>query len=181
MSEPYDNSGPTATRSFADMLRVLVEGGVEFVICGGVACIMHGVSRSTVDVDIAVRMSDENLQRLIDVARRLGMQPRIPEPLDALRDPRRREEWITQKNATVYTLVSPVHPRQIDVFLKYPITFDDLKARANVMVGDDVRLLVSSKPDLIAAKRVADRETDRRDILDLEKLLQDEQSGSSTT
>lgn len=161
------------------MLRVLLEQGVDFVVCGGVACIMHGVSRTTVDIDLAVRLTDDNLRRLIAGVRALGMQPRIPEPMEALLDPQRRQAWIEQKKAVVYTLVSPRHPRQIDVFMEYPIQFDDLKRRANSMVGEGVTVLISSKADLIAAKRFAGREQDHRDIHDLEKIIRDEQTRTS--
>jgi hypothetical protein len=162
-------------RTLTGILRALTAGNVDFVVCGGVACIMQGVTRVTADLDIAVSMEDANLRRLVDAARRLGFQPRIPEPLQAIVDPKKRNEWIERKHATVFTLLSPKHPTQLDIFLQYPIAFDDLKSRANVMVGSDVTVRVSSKADLIAAKRVAGREQDERDIRDLERLIRDEQ------
>jgi hypothetical protein len=174
------DSGPQRdARTVSDVLRVLTEFGVDFVVCGGVACIMHGVNRTTAAIDRALAMNDDNLRRFINAVRTLGMQPRIPEPLDALLDARKRSEWIEKKNALVYTVVSAHHPRQIDVFLEYPIAFDHLKRDANVMQGGDVRVLVSSKAHLIAAKRQAGREQDLRDIHDLEGLLRDEAPGQS--
>jgi predicted nucleotidyltransferase len=171
---------PGATHTLTGVLRALAAGGVDFVVCGGVACILHGVNRTTADVDLAVRLEDSNLRRFVDVVRRLGFQPRIPEPLEALLDARKRREWVEAKHATDYTLVSAHHPIQVDVFLQYPIIYDDLKARANAMTGTDVMIHVSSREDLIAAKRLAGREQDDRDIRDLERIIDDEPRRTTT-
>lgn len=37
-----------------EMLVTLTDAGVEFVVGGGVACVLHGVERVTLDLDIAV-------------------------------------------------------------------------------------------------------------------------------
>jgi hypothetical protein len=37
-------------------LTALAEHQVDFVICGGLACFIHGSSRNTQDIDICVRM-----------------------------------------------------------------------------------------------------------------------------
>jgi len=175
MPQPDDQTRERHALTLTRVLKALESGGVDYVICGGVACIMQGVNRVTADLDIAVRLERDNLARLIEVVRDLHLQPRIPEPLESLLDERRREQWIEQKHAQVFTLVSPSEPLQIDVFLKYPIPFDDLRSRANVMVGQDVTLRVSCKDDLITAKRAAGREQDLSDVRDLERLLRDEQ------
>ncbi len=52
-----------------DILQELTERGVLFVVCGGVAVVLHGVERMTLDLDIVVDMTRENLQRLIDAMR----------------------------------------------------------------------------------------------------------------
>ena len=63
--------------------------------------------------------------------------------------------------------------RQIDIFLQYPITFDDLKSRADRIVRQDTSFLVSSKDDLIVAKRAVNpmRTQDSRDIEDLQAII----------
>jgi len=39
------------------MLVTLADAGVEFVVGGGVACVLHGVERVTLDLDVAVQMN----------------------------------------------------------------------------------------------------------------------------
>ena len=51
------------------LLRLLLEGGVEFILIGGVAAIVHGASRMTIDVDLAMPFTPENLARLLDILR----------------------------------------------------------------------------------------------------------------
>ncbi len=49
------------------LLRALVEGGVEFVLIGGLAVGMHGAVRATRDVDIVPDPAPGNLERLATV------------------------------------------------------------------------------------------------------------------
>jgi predicted nucleotidyltransferase len=54
--------------STLDLLRRLVEHGVEFVLVGGMAAAAHGASIVTEDVDICIRFDLETLTRLDLVA-----------------------------------------------------------------------------------------------------------------
>jgi len=159
---------------YARIISTLSQHGVEYVICGGVAAVFHGVPRNTHDIDILVRMTGENLAKLVNAARELHMQPRIPEPLDALLDPSKRQDWVERKHALVYTLVSSNNPLQIDVFLKYPVSFDEAWANARVgqVSGHEFRL--TSIADLIRAKRAVTppRDTDEFDIRHLERIIE---------
>jgi predicted nucleotidyltransferase len=73
------------------ILRELVEGGVEFLLIGGVAVGYHGHIRATKDVDVVPASDQENLERLAEVLRRLEAQVEgreefdkgeLPDPLD---------------------------------------------------------------------------------------------------
>jgi len=155
----------------------LAEQSVDFVLCGGLACVLHGSSRHTRDVDIAVRLNAENLRRLIAAAKKLKLQPRIPEPLESLLDDKRRLAWIREKNAMVYTLVSTANELQIDVFLAYPIDYETLVKNADSYDVNGRLIRVSCKRDLIIAKRTVQppRIEDEFDIRFLEDRIQREQ------
>ncbi len=51
--------------------RLLNEAKAEYLVIGGFACILHGLVRSTEDVDILVKDSEENLERVIKGLTRL--------------------------------------------------------------------------------------------------------------
>jgi len=171
-----------AAPTFMRALRAFVEHNVDFVVCGGVACLLQGGERATEDVDLCVRLDTENLTRVIAAAHALDMQPRIPEPIDALLNEKKRRDWIEQKQAMVYTLVARKEGVQIDIFLHYPIPFDELERRSNRILADDLPLRVSSKQDLIEAKRQVQptRVRDVRDIEDMQRLIQREQQPPTT-
>jgi predicted nucleotidyltransferase len=49
---------------FEALLRVLTEGGVEFIVVGGAAATAHGAARLTLDLDVVYRRSGQNIERL---------------------------------------------------------------------------------------------------------------------
>ncbi len=161
------------SQTLPQLLNALSQAGVDFVVCGGVACVLHGVNRVTADLDICVELEEENLRRLIDLAGELGLSPRNPEPIERLLDPAARREWIEKKGAEVFTLTGEGTTPQVDIFLRYPVEFADLKARGQRMVINGESITISSREDLIFAKSKVTpmRETDRRDIEDLKRLI----------
>ena len=50
--------------SFERILQALLQGGVDFVVIGGYAAVIHGAIDVTRDLDICCAFSDENLARL---------------------------------------------------------------------------------------------------------------------
>jgi predicted nucleotidyltransferase len=68
---------------FPNLLRLLVEYGVEFIIIGGAAAVVHGSSRLTQDLDLVYRRSPENISRLAEALSRQspylrGVPPGLP-------------------------------------------------------------------------------------------------------
>jgi len=51
-------------QNLSELTRRLIAAQVEFVLVGGFAALAHGVMRSTRDVDICCRFSEENLMRI---------------------------------------------------------------------------------------------------------------------
>lgn len=60
---------------YLPLLKVLRDQGVEFVVIGGFAVILHGVERATKDVDVVPEQSRENLARLWDALVELEARP----------------------------------------------------------------------------------------------------------
>lgn len=56
------------------LLSALTDGGVEFIIIGGLAVGAHGFPRATKDIDIVPEPSPENLKRLADVLSELDYE-----------------------------------------------------------------------------------------------------------
>lgn len=166
-------AAPVMPNRVRAVLTALADADVRFVVCGGVACILHGVARATHDLDVRVPLDDDALRRLVHVARTLNLAPRIPEPLEALLDPTRRRAWIEDERAMVYTLRDPTGTFALDVFLRYPVAFDALWADAAHVVVDGRTVRISSIIHLIEANRAVQppRKQDLRDIEDLLERL----------
>jgi predicted nucleotidyltransferase len=69
--------------NFPNLLRLLVEYGVEFIIIGGAAAVVYGSSRLTQDLDLVYRRSPENISRLAEALSRQspylrGVPPGLP-------------------------------------------------------------------------------------------------------
>jgi predicted nucleotidyltransferase len=62
---------PDAPAELDELLAVLVDGGVEFILVGGAAALIHGAPITTQDVDIVHRRDPANVARLLTVLERL--------------------------------------------------------------------------------------------------------------
>lgn len=51
--------------NYQKLIPLLVKGGVEFIIIGGVAAVVHGSARATFDLDVVYSRKPENIRRLV--------------------------------------------------------------------------------------------------------------------
>jgi hypothetical protein len=166
MAEPGDSY-------LIETLCVLADRRVEFVVAGGVAMVLHGIERMTLDLDIAVSLDQENLYRFLGALRHLGLVPRAPLPAETILDRNRIERVILEKNALVFTFWSPSEPyKQIDMFLTRENGFDDLISDAHALWIKGRPIRVASRRKLIEMKsRVQPiREKDETDIRELRRI-----------
>jgi len=159
-----------------ELTKELTRNEVDFVICGGVACVLQGVERATYDLDIAVSFERRNIERLISLSKAYSLKPRIPEPAEKLLDEKQRKLWIEKKGALVFTFVAIDSPLQLDIFLTELIPYDELKKNANVFVIEGLKFFVCSKKQLINLKKLIEplRDKDMQDIKELERLVNEE-------
>lgn len=150
-------------------LEELADAQVDFVVCGGVACVLQGCQRTTMDLDLNVSFEPDNIHRLLGALTRLGVAPRVPVPLESLLDPLQRKEWVDSKGAMVFTVQSPDGYLQIDLFLRYPIAYSDLHEAASRVQIHGKTIAVSSVQHLILAKEAIEPKRPK-DKLDLEEL-----------
>jgi len=159
----------------AELLQTLADEQVQYVLVGGVAVQLHGFIRATFDIDLVLAMDDDNLARFIDIAKRLGLSPAIPVPIESLREPKLIDEWHRTKGMLAFSLREPqAGGSVIDLLLRPDIPFDKLLGNsvAGVLFGRQVR--IASIDDLLVMKRSANRPKDRLDIEALEKIKRGE-------
>src|SRR5258707_3260992 len=117
-----------------EILCTLQDRGVDFVVAGGVAAVLHGVERMTLDLDVAVSLDPNNLKCFLSALDQLRLVPRAPIPADTILDDARVEELVREKNALVFTFWNPREPYlQFDMFFNQEISVDELDAHANAL------------------------------------------------
>ena len=156
---------------YYDIFKKFDVSGLDYVIIGGVALVMHGVVRLTADLDLMAALDRGNLQKLIDAMADLGYRPRIPEPPSALLDPEKRRFWREEKNMEVFSFYAPAKPLAlVDIMVHAPVDYSQIRSNAVFMSLGPLRVPVVSIDDLIRLKRVSSRPQDLEDIKSLEAI-----------
>jgi len=144
------------------LLRRLVEGGVDFVVIGGVAVIAQASPRLTKDLDISYATDTANLEALGSVLIAAGAKLRmIDEDVPFVPDGR------TLRGTQLLTLTTVDGDLDLLVDPAGCPRYEGLKASADRIELEDLPVLVASIDDLIAMKRAAGRP---QDLIDIEAL-----------
>lgn len=160
--------------SFEKILGALSRSRVRFLLAGGMAVNLHGVPRSTHDLDLYVDFRPANFLRALRTLHRMGFRPTIPESLEAIANARNRARWRREKGMIVVRLVDPDDPfHPVDIFVEHRVPFASAWRRRHILREGDFRVCLLSIPDLIILKRIAGREQDRADIVSLRKRAQE--------
>jgi hypothetical protein len=156
-----------------EILFALTDAEVEFVVGGGVAAVLHGVERVTLDIDLALDMDPANVEKFLAVMHELGLQPRVPVPARDLMSREAVQRMIAEKGALVFSFVDFDRPlRHVDIFLQRDLSFEELSrgARKIAIEGRAIKIIGIGK--LLETKRAITplRDKDLIDIKELEKL-----------
>ncbi len=156
---------------YEDVFRTLEAEGVRFVVVGGVALVLHGVVRLTVDLDLMVEMSRENLTKLIAAMQALGYRPKPPVRAEEFIDPATRKRWKDEKGMQVFSFFHPKEQgKLIDVFVDEPIDYNEVERDKQMIKAQDIKIPIASIRHLKMLKRISARPQDLADIEALETL-----------
>jgi len=145
---------PLLTDDFKEFLRLLNANRVDYLLVGGYAVGLHGYPRATVDLDVWVRATPDNADRIVRALRSFGFDLPSLEPqlfLDA---------------RSIVRFGTP--PFRIEIMTSIDgVAFDACRGRPSVFDVDGVPVPVISLDDLKANKRAAGR---NKDLADLDNL-----------
>ncbi len=156
--------------NFLEILSQLHDRHVEFVIVSGVAASLHGGSRVTFDLDVVPSLAPESWQAAVDLLWSLGARPRIPEPLDRIRDVEQIRRWRQDKGMLALNVRAPDGSTEVDLLVSESDRFEGLRQRAVKVTIDQRTFFVASLDDLIAMKQQAGRPQDLLDIAQLQDI-----------
>lgn len=141
---------------FRDLLCLLNEHKVEFLIVGGWALGVHGYVRATGDMDIWISQSDLNIGNLLKALSDFG----VPEGIDS--------EFF-KENGNAFRMGSP--PLRIEIITEATgIDFAASYPNRVSIKADDIEIPFIGYDDLVTNKRASGR---LRDLADLEGLGED--------
>jgi predicted nucleotidyltransferase len=153
---------------FDKLLPLLVNGGVEFILIGGVAGNVLGSARLTFDVDIVYDRSKANLEKISRLLKPLypylrGAPPGLPFVLDVP----------TLRNGLNFTLTTK--PGDLDLLGEVVGggNYKDLLPHTFVVNAFGVKFRCVDLPTLIKLKRAAGRPKDLEAIAELEALREE--------
>jgi predicted nucleotidyltransferase len=140
------------------LLKSLNAHSVDYVLIGATAFPVHGYARATLDVDVFIRPTPENAQRVRRALVAFGYD------LESVTN----EEFLTRKLLIrQYLVETDIHP-----FVK-GVSFDEVWARRVEDRIGDTPASFASLDDLIRMKEAAGRPKDLEDLRVLRRLRGD--------
>jgi predicted nucleotidyltransferase len=136
---------------------LLNKHSAKYLIIGGHACILHGLVRTTEDVDLLVEGSEENLAKVIAA-------------LSEMEDGTAKE--LTPRDLLDNVVVKIADEVEVDVSRSaWKISYDDAIDSALHVEIDGVDVPYVDLKTLLASKETP-REQDRADVMRLKRLLE---------
>jgi hypothetical protein len=137
------------TLRLTDLLKRLNDHAVDYVIVGGIAAVVHGSARVTLDLDICAPLDEPNLSRILSALR--GLNPRFRMRPDKMRVPDDPERLRGLKNFYVDTDLVPL------IEVEGVGAFQQVKEHSSPVDIGELTCPVLNLDALISAKRAANR------------------------
>ncbi|HEY5345312.1 MAG TPA: DUF6036 family nucleotidyltransferase [Verrucomicrobiae bacterium] len=150
---------PNRTPSeFEKLLAGLARQKIDFAVVGGLAVILNGYPRLTLDADILVHGSPENLGKLLEILKKWG---------DGYAGELSLADFTAGDGAVRVTEFF-----DLDIFVHLGgKTLDDFRRNLRFFESDEVRIAYLSPADLIFLKQGSWREKDQLDVAAMKEIL----------
>jgi hypothetical protein len=154
-----------------NLIKMLADAKVEFVLVGGLAVALQGYQRLTMDVDVVLAMDENNLSKFLLAAKSAGLRPTMPVDLDTLANPKLIAQWHREKGMLAFSLRgADAMATVLDILVQPVIAFADLRRDATMVAVGSISIPVASIEHLIEMKTGTGRSKDLIDIEELRKI-----------
>ena len=147
-------------KQFIDVFKALGQQKVDYVLIGGVAVILHGMERLTRDIDIVVKMSPENIDKL-----RKALQTVFEDEVI---------EEITLPELYKFPVIRYGTPNEFYIDIMACVgelaTFEDLKY--DIIDYQGIKINIAKPESLFRLKKDSIRDKDKIDAIFLKKLIE---------
>jgi hypothetical protein len=142
-------------KDFRDILSAFYEEKVEFMVVGAYAVAAHGVPRATGDIDLWIKNSSENAERVWLALKKFGA------PLSEL-----TKDDLTSPDTVIQLGVTP---RRIDILTQITgVRFAEAEPERLIVSIEGIEIPVIGRVHLIQNKRAVGRPQDEADVFRLE-------------
>ena len=146
-------------QDFLKVLKAMEDEGVDYILIGGFAVILHGLPRFTIGMDFFMKMAEKNVQKLREALYSIFRDSDIEE--------------ITFDELVKYPVIRYGTPNgfHIDIMaqLGETATYEDLEYEIMEVQGQKIR--VATAETLLKLKEGSIRPEDKGDALFLKELL----------
>lgn len=143
-------------QDFRELLELLNANHVEYLVVGAFALGFYGAPRSTGDIDVWIRVGEENAKRIEKALHDFGLSSLGYQTADFL-----------DKNSVIQLGVPPV---RIDIIMSISgVEFDEAYKRRVIVESSGTTINYISKEDFIKNKKASGR---LKDLADIESLTQ---------
>lgn len=145
--------------------KTLDDANIPYAVVGGYAVALHGGIRGTIDVDIVISWTLDNLKKVENALTKLGLVSLLP--LDSSSVFHFRKEYIEKRNMIAWNFYDPINPaNQLDIIINYNLK----EGHTRTISTPSGKIKVLSRKDLIIMKRKSGRQQDLEDVKTLENL-----------
>lgn len=141
------------------IVKKLTDAGIQFAVCGGYAVVLHGLPRTTIDLDIVIQFTEEQLVRLEHAMKELGFVSRIPVTAQDIYN--FRHEYIKNRKVVAWSFYNEMLPIEVlDVLITCSVEeFDVTRKKVR-----GLSIPVLSLDSLIRLKSNTGRKQDQADV-----------------
>lgn len=143
------------TADLEALIRALTDAGVESIVVGGAAAVIHGAPVMTQDLDIVPRLDGDHTTRLLGALAQLDSRFR---PVRPGRDIAPGLEHFVKRGQL--NLITRLGPLDVLCTLHDGRGYDELLPHTQLVVDGDLRVRVIDLDTLIEIKRSTGRERD---------------------
>lgn len=151
---------------FLDILEALARHQVEFILVGGVAAILEGAPVATFDVDVVVRPTDENRERLLQALSQLQARYLDPAGHHIVPDAARLQVL------RLHQLITSFGPLDVLGSIGAGLGYEDLVGRTKEYPVGGHRVRTLELEMIIRSKEEAGRDKDRAALPVLRRTLE---------
>jgi predicted HAD superfamily phosphohydrolase len=158
MSREHSPGSNETISRFGNLLVDLAQSKVDFAVVGGLAVIFNGYDRLTLDADILVHPSSENIRALLD---RLALWG------EGWARELRVEDFAPQEGS-----IRVMENFDLDIFTQMRgHSLDEFRPRLRQLKVNEVRIRYLSPADLILLKQESWRDKDKLDVLAMREII----------